>query len=87
MKNFDPLALTMAAKQPQPVTLDQLLDQEERRAIHALTNSIHNASEDLIEATDLRGQIARHPWVAVAASALLGMSFGPLLMRAVRARL
>lgn len=60
----------------QPATAKELLDREEARAIQGLTDSVQRLGDDLCAATDLRGRIRRHPFLAVGLAAGTGVFLG-----------
>jgi hypothetical protein len=56
----------------------ELLEQEERRSLEALKGSLVALGEDLCAARELRELVRKHPELAVATSAALGVLAAPL---------
>lgn len=59
----------------------EFLEEEEQRALAGLRSSLVAAGEDLCALGAVREHARRHPELAVAASAALGVALAPLLAR------
>jgi hypothetical protein len=67
-----------------PATVEQLLEQEEARAIQRLASSLHRLEHDVLAAVELRARIRRHPFLATGLGAALGFAAAPLAPRILR---
>jgi hypothetical protein len=64
--------------------VEQLLDREEALAYQHLSAALQRAGEHLLEATDLRGKIRRHPFLAAGLGAGLGFFGGSFVLRTLK---
>jgi hypothetical protein len=64
--------------------VEQLLDREEALAFQRISEALRHAGEGLLEATDLRGKIRRHPFLAAGLGAGLGFFGGSFVLRALK---
>jgi hypothetical protein len=67
-----------------PATAEELLDREEALAIQRIASSVQRVGDDLCAATDARGRIRRHPFLATGLGALAGFVGGPLILRGLK---
>ena len=67
----------------QPTTAEELLDDEQARAIQEIAASVQRSGEELCGAAGLRPRIRRHPFVAMGLGAFLGFVGVPLVPRAL----
>src|SRR6185369_9439757 len=67
-------------RKSRPRTVEQLLDREEALAFQRISEALRHAGEGLLEATDLRGKIRRHPFLAAG----LGAGLGSFVLRALK---
>ena len=61
-----------------------MLDREESLAIQSIAGSVQRLGDGVLAATDLRGRIRRHPFLAIGIGALSGFLGGPLLFGALK---
>lgn len=71
-------------RRSRPRTVEQLLDREEALAFQRISEALRHAGEGLLEATDLRGKIRRHPFLAAGLGAGLGFFGGSFVLRALK---
>jgi hypothetical protein len=64
--------------------VEELLDHEEALAIQRIAGSVQRLGDDVLAATDLRGRIRRHPFLAIGIGAVSGFIGGPLLLGAFK---
>ena len=69
---------------PRPRTVEQLLDREEALAYQHISAALRHAGEGLLEATDLREKVRRHPFLAAGLGAGLGFFGGPFILRTLK---
>jgi hypothetical protein len=72
--------ITTKTRHRRPATAEELLDHEEALAIQRIAGSVQRLGDDVLVATDLRGRIRRHPFLAVGIGAFSGFVGGPLLL-------
>lgn len=80
-------AVTDTTPNPRPRTAEELLDQEEARALQRMTHSVQRLGDDLCAATAARERIRRHPLAAVGLGAVIGFVVGPPALGACKALL
>ncbi len=73
-----------AKRARRPLSALEYLDAEENRAIDGLKNSLLAAGEEISERAGVRGVVARHPALAMGASAVLGATLAPFVVDALR---
>ena len=67
-----------------PKTVEKLLDREEALALQRISETVARVGDDLLGATDLRGKIRRHPFLAAGLGAGLGFVAGHLVLRTIK---
>ncbi len=76
--------LLASDRRRRPLTALEYLDAEEKRAFDGLKNSLLAAGDEISERADVRGVVARHPALAMGASAVLGAALAPFVVDALR---
>ena len=78
----NPAAATSTRSRPR--TVEQLLDREEALAYQRISAALQRAGEGLLEATDLRARIRRHPFLAAGLGVGLGFFGGSFALRTLK---
>lgn len=70
----------------QPRTEEELLEREDRMARQGLRRTATALGEDLVNATELRTQVSKHPLAAMAAGLIGGLFLARPLLRVIGPR-